>query len=158
RRVLRSTDTLARLGGDEFGLILDTPSTEADALQVADNVRRALAQPFEIEGLSLHVGASVGISLFPEHGDNSEELLRHADIAMYQAKSARSGREIYARERDTNSRERLELVGQLRGALEGGQLELRFQPKAEAGSHRIVGAEALVRWRHPERGLLSPME
>jgi EAL domain-containing protein (putative c-di-GMP-specific phosphodiesterase class I) len=94
--------------------------------------------------------------LFPEHGLDGEELLQRADVAMYQAKGARTGSELYARERDTHSRERFALVGDLRAALENGEIGPHFQPIAESGTRRIVGVEALVRWRHPERGMLSP--
>jgi diguanylate cyclase (GGDEF)-like protein len=154
--VLRSTDTLARLGGDEFGLLLEAPCDEAAALRVADHVRDVLRDPFEIEGLHLHMAASVGIGLFPAHADDAERLLQCADIAMYHAKASHTDREVYAAEQERYSRDSLALAGELRGAIEQGQLEVHYQPMAEARGRRVVGAEALVRWRHPERGLLLP--
>jgi diguanylate cyclase (GGDEF)-like protein len=158
RRSLRTTDMLARLGGDEFGLLLSAPSGEAAALAVADKIREALRMPFEVQGLHLHVSASVGIALFPSHADDAERLLQHADVAMYQAKAARTGHEVYARDRDEHSREALQLACELPGAIAQGQLELHFQPIAEAAGARVVGMEALVRWAHPTRGLLSPAD
>jgi diguanylate cyclase (GGDEF)-like protein len=156
--VLRERDMLARLGGDEFGVLLASPCSEAAALSIADRIGVALRQPFEIAGLHLRAAASVGIALFPAHSEDAQELLRHADVAMYQAKVARSGHELYASDRDTNSRDSFALASELPTAIASGQLELNFQPKAEAASGQIVGMEALVRWRHPQRGLLSPAE
>jgi diguanylate cyclase (GGDEF)-like protein len=155
-RVLRPVDTLARLGGDEFGVVLDTPSDKADARAVADRIRDALAEPFEVQDLSLRVKASIGIALFPADADTAGELLQRADVAMYQAKKAQSGRELYAPERDTNSRNRLALAADLARALPGDEIELHFQPKANARTREIVSVEALARWRHPVHGLLLP--
>ncbi|MEA2363926.1 MAG: diguanylate cyclase [Thermoleophilaceae bacterium] len=155
--ILRPTDTLARLGGDEFGLLLGPPCDEASALHVAERVRDALRAPFEIDGLHLKVAASVGIGVFPLHADDAERLLQCADIAMYQAKASHSGREVYAADQERHSRDNLALTSELPQAIEQGQLEVHFQPKAEARGRRLVGAEALVRWRHPERGLLPPV-
>jgi diguanylate cyclase len=156
--VLREVDLLARLGGDEFGVLLASPCSEAAALGIAERIGVTLRQPFEIAGLHLRAAASVGIALFPDHSEDAQELLRHADVAMYQAKVARSGHEVYASDRDTNSRDSFALASELPNAIASGQLELNFQPKAEAESGRIVGMEALVRWRHPRRGLLPPDE
>jgi diguanylate cyclase (GGDEF)-like protein len=156
--VLRPVDTLARLGGDEFGVVLDTPADETRALAVADRIREALAKPFEVQGLSLRVGASVGIALFPAHANTAGELLRRADVAMYEAKKAQSGAEVYASERDTHSRERLALAAELERGIRFDQIELHFQPKADARTRKIVGVEALARWRHPVHGLLQPCD
>jgi diguanylate cyclase (GGDEF)-like protein len=153
--VVRATDTVARLGGDEFGIVLG-PADESVALRVADKVRRSLAEPFVVREMALHVAASVGIALCPDHADDVDELLQRADVAMYHAKAAGTGRELYATERDTNSRERLELIADLHLALERGELEAFFQPKVDARNRRVMGVESLVRWRHPERGLVAP--
>ncbi|HXA53885.1 MAG TPA: aminotransferase class I/II-fold pyridoxal phosphate-dependent enzyme, partial [Solirubrobacteraceae bacterium] len=158
RGVLRATDTAARLGGDEFGVLLSDPCDEASATAVAEKILKAIAQPFPIKGVGLRVTASIGIALFPRHAENDEQLMQHADVAMYEAKGAQSGYACYARERDKHSLERLTLAGELSYALENGQIEAHFQPKADAGSRRIVGVEALVRWQHPTRGLVSPAE
>ena len=154
--VVRAGDTVARIGGDEFGIVLAPPSDAASALHVADRARDALSEPFEVNDLRLHVSASVGIALYPDHGEGADELLQRADVAMYVAKQAGTGREVYARDRDQNSVERLALIGELRRAFDFGELEAHFQPKVSAGDRVVVGAEALVRWRHPERGLLPP--
>jgi diguanylate cyclase (GGDEF)-like protein len=156
--VLRSGDTAARLGGDEFGVLLcDTFDTER-AEVVADKILRAIGEPFPIKGLSLRVTASIGIAIYPDDANDDEQLMQHADIAMYDAKTAHSGRACYARERDNHSLERLTLASELSQALETGEIEAHFQPKADASSHRIVGVEALVRWRHPTRGMIPPAE
>jgi diguanylate cyclase (GGDEF)-like protein len=154
--VLRAGDVAARLGGDEFGVLLCDPCDATQAEVVADKILGAIAKPFPIKGLSLRVTASIGIALFPEHARDDEQLVQHADIAMYEAKSKRSGRACYASERDTHSLERLTLAGELSRALEGDELQAYFQPKADARSGRIVGVEALVRWEHPERGMIPP--
>jgi diguanylate cyclase len=158
RAVLRSTDTAARLGGDEFGVLLCGPCDTARAEVVGDKILAAIGEPFPIKGLNLRVTASIGIALYPEHAGGEEELMQHADVAMYEAKTAQSGRACYARERDNHSLERLTLAGELARALETDEIEAHFQPKADAVSRRIVGVEALVRWRHPVRGLIGPGE
>jgi len=156
--VLRASDTAARLGGDEFGVLLSDSSDGANAELVAEKILKTIAQPFPIKTVGLRVTASIGIALFPEHAENEEQLMQHADVAMYEAKAAQSGYACYARERDKHSLERLTLAGELSHALENGEIEAYFQPKADAGSRRIVGVEALVRWQHPTRGLISPAE
>jgi diguanylate cyclase (GGDEF)-like protein len=158
RAVVRASDTAARLGGDEFGVLLSTVGSHDKAVRVADKILGAIGEPFAIKGLSLRVTASIGIALFPEHAHDDEQLMQHADVAMYEAKAARSGRASYARDRDQHSRERLALAGELSRGLEAGELEIHYQPKADARSRRIVGVEALARWRHPTRGFISPVE
>jgi diguanylate cyclase (GGDEF)-like protein len=156
RTELRSTDNLGRLGGDEFGLILEAPFDEAAAIRVAGKLRAALREPFEVVGLQLRITASVGIAMYPAHAGSVEELLQRADIAMYDAKAVQTGVEVYARERDNNSLDHLALVAELPRAIEAGEIELHFQPKADARTRQVVGFEALARWNHPERGLLPP--
>jgi diguanylate cyclase (GGDEF)-like protein len=156
KATLRGTDIVARLGGDEFAILLDEEPDEAGVAQVAQKILEALRDPFEIMGLGLRLTASVGIASFPSDARDEEELLSRADIAMYQAKAGRKGYEFYARDRDTNSPERLSLAGDLAQALEGDGIEVHFQPKADAFSRRIVGVEALVRWRRPDGRLVPP--
>jgi diguanylate cyclase (GGDEF)-like protein len=158
RDVLRTSDTAARLGGDEFGVVLADAHDDASAVIVAEKILKALREPFPIKSVGLRVTASIGIARFPEHAENDEQLMQHADVAMYEAKAAHSGYACYARERDKHSLERLTLAGELSRALESGEIVAHFQPKAHADSRRIVGVEALVRWRHPERGLIGPAE
>jgi diguanylate cyclase (GGDEF)-like protein len=155
---LRTTDTVARLGGDEFAILLDPKPDEFGVIRVAEKVLEALRVPFELQGLGLRVTVSIGIASFPAHARDVDELMKHADIAMYQAKTARSGYEFYASERDTNSREKLGLAAELADALEHDGIEVHFQPKADARSRRIVGIEALVRWRRSDGRLDPPLE
>ena len=153
---LRPGDTVARLGGDEFALLL--PGADADVAQkAAVRARVALSEPFVLGGLLVDVAASAGIAVSPEHGVTVDVLLQHADVAMYLSKE--SGEvELYDTTRDHNSTTRLALLGELRRAVEVGELELHYQPKADLRDGRVVGVEALVRWRHPLRGLVPPDE
>jgi diguanylate cyclase (GGDEF)-like protein len=155
--LLRHDDTLARLGGDEFAVVLH-PGDEATASVAALRLRAALERPFAVAGMPVHIDASVGIALYPDHARDALGLLQRADVAMYEAKRARTGHEVYLPARDRHSRERLALIGQLRGAIDGGQLVLHYQPKAELATGQVRGVEALVRWAHPQRGLLPPAD
>jgi EAL domain-containing protein (putative c-di-GMP-specific phosphodiesterase class I) len=125
---------------------------------VALRIQQALAEPFRFEGVLLELEASVGIALFPDHGADVQQLQRSADVAMYLAKEERSGVEVYSADKDRNSTTRLGLLGALRQGIEGGQLELHYQPKVALATGAVVGVEALVRWRHPSRGLVFPDE
>jgi diguanylate cyclase (GGDEF)-like protein len=156
--MLGATDTVAHLGGDEFAICLyDTASAEA-ALAVAVQMRDALASPFDVGGLAIELEASMGVALFPDHGGDAETLLRRADVAMYRAKSMAAGVELYNPEHDGHSRERLNLVGDLRRAIDRGELVLHYQPKIDLRTGRADSVEALVRWQHPTRGLVYPDE
>jgi diguanylate cyclase (GGDEF)-like protein len=154
RELLRESDTLARLGGDEYGVLLPTASVE-EAVLLASRVHEALEAPFTLRGVPLEVATSVGVATYPEHGEDVDALLQHADVAMYVAKDAHAGTAVYDVELDTSDAARLALAGELRRAIERGELVVHYQPKAELTTGRIVGVEALVRWQHPERGLLS---
>jgi diguanylate cyclase (GGDEF)-like protein len=155
--VLRTGDTLARLGGDEFAVILH-PGDEAAASAAGLRLRAALEQSFAVGGIRVHIDASIGIAMFPRHAPDGAGLLQRADVAMYEAKRTRTGHEVYLPARDRHSRERLELLGELRDALDAGELVLCYQPKAEIATGAVHGVEALVRWDHPRRGLLAPGE
>jgi diguanylate cyclase (GGDEF)-like protein len=146
---------VARFGGDEFGVLLPG-SGSGDAAQVAVTLLSALERPFTVGELNLEVTASIGVALLPQHGDDPVKLLQRADVAMYAAKEAHSGWEVYAADRDHYSPRRLSLAGQLRQAIDDGQMEVYYQPKAHLYSGRITGVEALLRWRHPVEGLLPP--
>jgi diguanylate cyclase (GGDEF)-like protein len=153
---LRAGDTVARLGGDEFGVLASGLDDADDALVVARKLRQAVEWPFALAGLVLEVEASIGIAVFPEHGTDVDTLLRHADVAVYQSKEAHSGVAVYSPERDVYSQDRLKLLGELRRAIERNELVLYYQPKVSLKTSEVLGFEALVRWRHPERGLLTP--
>jgi diguanylate cyclase (GGDEF)-like protein len=158
RGVLRDSDTVARLGGDEFGILLPLVPDTGTATTVAAKVLKGLEDPLMVDGLALDVTASIGIAICPQHGEDVDVLLRRADVAMYVAKAAHSGYEVYTVRRDRYSPGRLALAGELRRALRGDELILHYQPKAEMRSGRVAGVEALLRWRHPRRGLLPPDE
>jgi len=154
---LREGDTLARLGGDEFAVVLH-PGDEAAASAAGLRLRSALERSFRVGGIRVHIDASVGIAMYPEHARDGLGLLQRADVAMYEAKRTRTGHEVYLPSRDRHSRERIELLGELRDALAAGELVLHYQPKAEIATGTVRGVEALVRWAHPRRGLLAPQE
>jgi diguanylate cyclase (GGDEF)-like protein len=153
---VRESDTVARLGGDEFGLLAMGAGSEEAALAIAHRLRRALETPFSLRGLQLEVEASVGIALVPRHGRDVDTLIRNADVAMYVSKQLHSGAEIYSSDRDDYSPHRLRLVGELRGAIQRGEFVLHYQPEVSVATGEVVGFEALVRWEHPELGLLGP--
>jgi diguanylate cyclase len=155
---VRAEDTVARLGGDEFAVLLPRLASTADAAEVADRVADTLGTPVELDGLSLEVGGSIGVAVHPTDSANADELLRHADIAMYAAKRSQVGFTVYESGLDTHSTSDLTLVSDLRRAIEQGELVLHYQPKAVMQDGRISGVEALVRWQHPRRGLLAPGE
>ncbi len=156
RGALRESDTVARLGGDEFGVLLTKIPDAAGAEAVAALLGRSISSPMIIDGLALENEASIGITLFPDHGDDLVALLRRADVAMYTAKAESLPYSLYGSERDEDSPARLGLIAELRRAIALGELVLHYQPKVGLLSGEVVGVEALVRWQHPERGLLGP--
>ncbi|MDL2335648.1 MAG: EAL domain-containing protein, partial [Chloroflexota bacterium] len=150
--------SVARLGGDEFALLLeDTPNVDDVSAAVA-SLLAAFDAAFVVQGVTVHVEASVGISLYPAHGNDADSLLRRADVAMYQAKHGHTRYQIYERQSDPYSEARLALMGELRRATEQGQLSVVYQPQQAADSGEIHSVEALVRWHHPQRGELPPDE
>jgi diguanylate cyclase (GGDEF)-like protein len=154
--VLRRDDTIARLGGDEFAVLLHDVADQATAMDVADRMLEALEQSFTLADVVLDIDASIGIALHPEHGDDIDGLLQRADVAMYLAKETRSGYQVYSAERDPYSPKRLSLLHEMRQAIETGQFVLHFQPQSSLTSGRVIGVETLIRWQHPEHGLLPP--
>ncbi|MBB3676450.1 putative bifunctional diguanylate cyclase/phosphodiesterase [Modestobacter versicolor] len=152
---LRSDDLLARLGGDEF-VVLAHDVRPSDALALAGRLRDELRRPFRFGSMELTVDASVGVAIGPLHSASAEELLQLADLAMYSAKRSRCGVALYDDTRDGEGRHRLETVEQLRTGISAGQLVLHYQPKLDLRTGEVDGVEALVRWQHPERGLLPP--
>jgi diguanylate cyclase (GGDEF)-like protein len=155
---LRAIDTVARLGGDEFAVLLPRIETSAGATAVAAKLQTALAEQFLLEDLMLDVEASIGVALYPDHASDPDELLQHADIAMYVAKETHVGFVLFDPKQDQHNPRRLALLGELRRAIEQRQLVLDYQPKVDAHTRQLLGVEALVRWQHPEHGLLPPAE
>ncbi len=154
--LMRDEDTVARLGGDEFVILVDM-NTEDSAIPVAQKILDALTRPFSISGREVFTSASIGISLYPKDGDSSEELLKNADVAMYRAKKrGRSTFRFYNEGMNTSSTERLGMETRLRHAVDNGELLLYYQPQVNLRSGEIIGAEALIRWQHPELGLVPP--
>ncbi len=154
---LREYDTVARLGGDEFAIMVPQIRHPSDLDVVASRIKHVFESPVAVNDTEVFVTASAGIALFPADGADVNELMTHADAAMYHAKSCgRDNFQFYARELTAKALERLKIEGDLRKAIERHELELFYQPKVELHSGRVVGAEALMRWRHPERGLVPP--
>ncbi|MGW1219191.1 putative bifunctional diguanylate cyclase/phosphodiesterase [Streptomyces californicus] len=147
----------ARLGGDEFAVLLPHTDSTTSAQQVARHLVAELSSPLDLDGLTLVLEASAGVAVYPDHSLDAEGLLRRADVAMYQAKRDRTGVEVYESKRDSNTPDRLGLLGDLRRALDAGEVELHYQPKVRFDG-QVAGLEALVRWVHPERGRVPPDE
>ena len=155
---LRGADTVTRLGGDEFAVLLEDLMQPQDAARVAMDVIGLLSEPWRLANdAEVRLGASLGISLFPEHGQTAEDLLQQADAALYQAKSEGRGRfQYFSADLTQAARQRIELEARLRRAITDQQLRVYYQPQVAIPSGRIIGAEALVRWHDPERGLIPP--
>ncbi|WP_052452393.1 sensor domain-containing protein [Noviherbaspirillum autotrophicum] len=156
---LRRDDLLARIGGDEFVIILSPVAQPNEAALVADKVLKAFAPPIEVEGHELHAGGSIGISIYPADGEDADTLMRAADTAMYHAKeSGRGNFQFFTQGLNVAIQRRLTVENKLRQALARGEFELHYQPQVDMASGRILSAEALLRWREPDHGLVSPLE
>jgi diguanylate cyclase (GGDEF)-like protein len=147
--------TVARLGGDEFAVLLPH-ARHGEALAAAHEITEAIEAPFQVDELSLGIEASVGIALVPDHATQADALLQRADVAMYRAKHLRSGIEVYDAEQDPSSPRRVGMLAELRHAIPNNELVLFYQPKVDLAEGLVVGVEALIRWFHPERGLMPP--
>jgi diguanylate cyclase (GGDEF)-like protein len=155
----RETDLLARLGADEFALLLRPIERPADAAGIAERIIRTMSSPFNIDGLQIQIGASVGIAIAPEDGDSADALMKNADTALYRAKNeGRSTFHFFERGMDASIRRRRELEQGLRQATARGELRLEFQPLVDLKDNRITCLEALLRWEHSEQGPVSPAE
>ncbi|RBH54073.1 MULTISPECIES: phosphodiesterase DibA [Pseudomonas] len=151
--------SLARLGGDEFAVLAENCPQVVQAAALAQRVIEGLKEPFQLDGHQLFISASIGISLFPSDSLNAEQLLRNADSALFKAKSAgREGYALYTEELTAHAQHRVEMAGELRRALEQDELRVYYQPVHDLSNSRLIGVEALVRWEHPQRGLVSPGE
>jgi diguanylate cyclase (GGDEF)-like protein/PAS domain S-box-containing protein len=158
-KCLRKGDTLSRFGGDEFTLLLPSIHNEDDARQIAKKLIKTLRAPFRLGDHEVFVGVSIGIAIFPEAGDNMDQLIQNADIAMYHVKGkGKDGYRFYSESMSIDTANRLNLERDLRLALERDELRVFYQPQVCSTTNRVVGLEALVRWQHPERGLLYPRD
>jgi diguanylate cyclase (GGDEF)-like protein len=157
-RLTRELDEslVARLGGDEFAVVLTGLVDEAAARNVADRIRKTLAEPFLLDDVRLQSNASIGIAMYPQHALDASTLIQRADVAMYMAKRSGAGVAVYAAEHDRSSVERLTLIGDLPDAASAGQFVLHFQPCVDLRTGAPVRVEALIRWQHPRLGLLFP--
>jgi diguanylate cyclase (GGDEF)-like protein len=158
RERLREPDRLARLGGDEFAVLVRDVNDAGRARETARRVRDVLSEPFQLDDMTLSVEASVGVAMYPTHAGEVTRLLQLADVAMYQAKEDRTGVELYRPEKDVHTTDRLDLMGSVRRAIEQHELQMYFQPCVALPGGEPVGVEALVRWIHPERGMVMPDE
>lgn len=156
REEMRQSDTVARMGGDEFALLLPDIECVERLKECAERLMRLVTRPVDAGDELLEVGVSVGIAVFPHHGADAQTLIRRADAAMYQAKASRTGYCVYRKELDQFGHDRHALQGELRQAIESGQLVLHYQPKVDLSFGITTGVEALVRWQHPRQGLLYP--
>ncbi|MGX7680997.1 putative bifunctional diguanylate cyclase/phosphodiesterase [Jatrophihabitans sp. DSM 45814] len=154
---VRTEDHVSRLGGDEFAVIV-SDADPATARALADRIRQSLSSPITLDGMLFDIEASIGIATYPEHGPGPDDLLRFADVAMYDAKESRSGVATYDPNRDRNSTDRLRLLGELRQAMDDNALTLHYQPKVSMRDGSLLGVEAMIRWEHPQRGFVSPDE
>ncbi len=156
---VRESDIVARLGGDEFVVALTSLACDMDAALIAAKIIAGLGRPYAIEGKILHSTPSIGISMFPFNGEDADALMKNADAAMYHAKEkGRNNFQFFSPAMTAAARERMELERDLRGALDNGQYELHYQPQVCARNGQVCGVEALIRWRHPERGLIPPLK
>jgi predicted signal transduction protein with EAL and GGDEF domain len=156
---VRESDIVARLGGDEFVVVLTALGDDMDAAPVVDKILRALSDPYAIEGAVLHSSPSIGIAIAPNDGQDGASLMKNADTAMYHAKArGRNNAQFFTAVMNAAASERLALENDLRQAMQEGLLSLHYQPQVRAADGRCFGVEALVRWRHPERGDVSPLQ
>ena len=154
--VIEEPGSVARLGGDEFAILLPRVAEAKEVGNVVSKINKALQTPFMLDTLKLDIQASIGVALFPEHGQDPDTLLQRADVAMYVAKKNHSGFVVYSSKHDEHSPQRLTLMGELRHAIDHDQLVLHYQPKVNVKTKIVESVEALIRWQHPQHGLMPP--
>lgn len=157
KKVLRVSDTFVRLGGDEFAILLPGTDEKAGSL-VANNIVRFMREPFFLDRRQIPVGISIGMACYPEDGPSADVLIQHADVAMYQAKEAGTGYALYDANQDQYTSQRLNMLCNLRDAMQERQITLHYQPVIDVSRRRVWGVEALARWNHPELGMVMPNE
>jgi diguanylate cyclase (GGDEF)-like protein len=155
-RVLRTGDIVARLGGDEFAVILSPTTSIEGATIAAGRIVEAFKEPFELEGVQTEVGISIGVASYPSHGTTTTELIKYADIAMYVAKNDQMGYFVYTKNKDVHCKENLSLPFDLKNAINRDEFQILFQPKIDISTGKAIGAEVLLRWHHPQYGLIMP--
>ncbi len=155
RNVLRDSDTVARLGGDEFAVLLSNVN-ETNALRIAAAIHEQLEKVYDVYDHSLYVGVSIGVAIFPQHGETAQSLLQHADVAMYVAKRSNTSITLYDLEQDEHSLSQLSVLSDLRTAIEKDEFVLEYQPTVTMSDGSLHGAEALIRWNHPKHGRIMP--
>jgi diguanylate cyclase (GGDEF)-like protein len=153
---IRGSDVLARLGGDEFAFVFSGLDHDSVANQLAQRVMKTLSDPVMIEGLNFQVGLSMGIVIYPDHGEDAETLMRRADISLYRSKERRNCFTFYDKDTDDYNRKNIQMQNDLREAIRDGALEAYYQPKVDCDTLQVKGLEALARWFHPEHGMISP--
>ncbi|MFP4127608.1 MAG: EAL domain-containing protein, partial [Desulfonatronovibrio sp.] len=158
KEVVQDDDRLARMGGDEFGIIIKGPDARHLASEAAAQIIEIMAVPFDIDGQALVLDVSIGIALYPDHGNNMGQILSRADVAMYASKRRKTGLTIYDPTLASSGINRLSLMGELRKSLDRNELDLYYQPKICLPEEKVIGVEALLRWIHPSRGFISPGE
>ncbi len=159
KALLRASDTLARIGGDEFVILLTGPENVDRITSLLERIIESISQPYKLKGHEVNVTCSIGFSIYPENGDNAETLLKNADNAMYQAKEkGKNTFQFFTGEMHTKVRKRLDIENGLRHALVNNEFFLEYQPKLDIKTNQLIGFEALIRWQHPERGLIPPLE
>jgi diguanylate cyclase (GGDEF)-like protein/PAS domain S-box-containing protein len=157
-RATRQSDTVARLGGDEFAVLLPDVTSIEDAIACVHRLRGVIEAEFLVDGLPMDIDASIGLAVYPDHAGDPQELLQHAEVAMYAAKTTHLDYAIYDAALNCHSPRRLGLLGRIRRALTNREFVVHYQPKADSRTRRVIGVEALVRWQHPEYGLTGPDE
>ncbi len=156
---VRDADSVARLGGDEFAIIVPDIKSSSTLVAVAERFTELLREPFEVNDVTVNVEASIGVAIYPDHGEDGDTLMQHADIAMYAAKEAALDYAFYSAEHDSNSPIKLALAGELRRALDNDdELVMHYHPLVDLYSGEVTGVEALIRWNHPTRGFIFPDE
>ena len=158
-KAIRASDTVARIGGDEFAVLLPAVTDLPNARMVAERIVKGLSEPLHVlDGLTLDVGVSIGIALYPDHAEEAGKLMQCADVAMYTAKQAQLGISLYDEDKDNHSVRHLTLTGALRRAIENDELCFHYQPKIDIKTLEVKSVEALARWDHPEHGPIPPQE